>query len=140
MAAATAWTIYDQFKEDMLNGVMDLNADTLKIALCASTSNAATLSTANYAALTDELATANGYTSGGFGVAGTITANNFDVADGVWTAAGGSIVCRFAVLYNVTTGGLICYSLLDSFPADVTTTDTNVLNVAINVSGVFDIV
>lgn len=137
--AATAWTYYDQFSNDLLNGTMDLNADTLKIALCASTSNAATLSTANYAALTNELATANGYTNGGATVVGTITANNFDVADAEWTASGGSITARFAVLYNSTTGGLIGYSLLDDTPADVTATDGNTFTIAINASGVLDI-
>jgi hypothetical protein len=59
-----------------------------------------------------------------------------DPADAVWTAAGGSITARFAVLYEVA-GDVLCYCLLDSTPADVTATDGNTLTVAFNASGIF---
>lgn len=145
--AADAWKLYHTAKEYLGDGTLDLDLDTIKCALFLSTSNAATLTnTVNeYGDLTNEHANGNGYTTGGVTVAatwvesaGTIT---FDVADAVWTASGGSIVARFAVLYaNVTrtiVDPLIAMTLLDNTPADVTVTDGNTLTVAINASGVF---
>ena len=59
-----------------------------------------------------------------------------DPADAVWTASGGSITARFAVIYE-SGGNVLCYCLLDSTPADVTATDGNTLTVALNASGIF---
>lgn len=56
--------------------------------------------------------------------------------DPVWTASGGSITARFAVIYEVS-GNVLCYCLLDSTPADVTATTGNTLTVAAHSSGVF---
>lgn len=60
----------------------------------------------------------------------------FDATDpAVWTASGGSIVARYAVLYEVG-GNVLAYCLLDSAPADVTATTGNTLTFTINASGV----
>ena len=69
-------------------------------------------------------------------LAGTTTVTVDIATDPVWTASGGSIVARFAVIYEVS-GNVLCYCLLDDTPADVTATDTNTLTVAANASGVF---
>jgi hypothetical protein len=61
-----------------------------------------------------------------------------DSTDATWTASGGSIVARFAVIYEVT-GNVVCYCLLDSTPADVTVTTGNTLTVQIAAGGVFDL-
>ena len=45
-------------------------------------------------------------------------------------------MARFAVIYEVS-GNVLAYCLLDSTPADVTTTDGNQLTVAASASGVF---
>jgi len=116
-----------------------LDADTYKLALFLSTSNIGAAST-TYAALTNEHANANGYTTGGNAVTlsrtGTTTVT-FDTTDpAVWTASGGSIIARYAVLYEVA-GNVLCYCLLDSTPADVTTTTGNTLTITINASGIF---
>lgn len=62
-----------------------------------------------------------------------------DATDPTWTAAGGSIVARYWVLYSYNASDaaapLIAYGLLDATPADVTTTDTNVLTYSISGSG-----
>src|SRR6188768_1864814 len=56
-----------------------------------------------YADLTNELSTANGYTNTGLALS-SVTFNRsgavvtFDAADSVWTASGGSIVARRAVI------------------------------------------
>lgn len=100
-----------------------------------------------YADLTNELSTANGYTNGGASLAsvtwsqtsGTAT---FDAADTAWTASGGSIVARRAVLraigtFNSQVDPLVASILLDTTPGDVTTTTGNTLTLVWNASGIF---
>jgi hypothetical protein len=116
----------------------ELGAGTFKCALLLSTSNIAAGST-TFAAVTNEHAAANGYAAGGISVdltlAGTTT-KTIDIAtDPVWTASGGSIVARFACIYEVG-GDVLCYALLDSTPADVTATTGNTLTVAGHASGI----
>ena len=138
MAAGT-WTFPNSARTDLLNGTFDLDTDSFKCALFLSTSNIGAAST-TYAGVTNEHANANGYTTGGiaitFNVSGTTTVTVDIATDPVWTASGGSITARFAVIYEVG-GNVLCYALLDSTPADVTATDGNTLTVAANVSGVF---
>ncbi len=137
--AAGAWLFTDTGRTELSKGTF-LDADTFKMALFLSTSNIGAAST-TYAALTNEVANAFGYTTGGIAITlartGTTTVT-FDnsAADPVWTASGGSITARFAVIYEVA-GRVLRYCLLDSTPADVTATTGNTLTVAINVSGIF---
>ena len=137
MAAGT-WTLTDAGRTSLLNGDFDLDSDTFKMALFLSTSNIGSSST-TYAGLTNEHANNNGYTTGGVSVtlslSGTTTVT-VDSTDAQWTASGGSIVARFAVLYEVS-GKVLCYCLLDSTPANVTATTGNTLTVAIHASGLF---
>ena len=148
--AAGKWKLYADAKKYIGNGTFDLDATTnWKMGLFLSTSNANTLTTGTdvYGDLTNEHANANGYTTGGVALtsitwtesSGTIT---FDCADPVWTASGGSIVSRFAVIYqdatlNSIVKPLLCVCLLDTAPADVTATTGNTLTITINASGVF---
>lgn len=137
--AAGTWVFTNGGRTALLNGSFDIDTDSYKMALFLSTSDLAVTET-TYAGLTNEHANANGYTTGGIAVtltlAGTTTVTVDISTDPVWTASGGSIVARFAVIYEV--GGLIlCYALLDSAPADVTATDGNTLTVAAHASGVF---
>lgn len=136
--AAGAWTFPNGARTDIANGVLAIAADTFKCALFLSTSNIGATST-TYAALTDEHAAANGYTTGGIAVdltlAGTTTVTADIATDPVWTASGGSIVARFAVIYEVA-GNVLCYCLLDSTPADVTATTGNTLTIQTAAQGV----
>lgn len=136
--AAGAWTFTNGGGTRLLNGTFDLDTDTFKMALFLSTSNIGASST-TYAGLTNEHSNANGYTTGGTAVtlslSGTTTVT-VDSTDAQWTASGGSITARFAVLYEVG-GDVLCYCLLDSTPADVTVTTGNILTVQIHASGVF---
>lgn len=136
--AAGNWTFTDGGRTRMLNGTFDFDTDTFKMALFLSTSNIGAAST-TYAAVTNEHAAANGYATGGVAItvslSGTTTVT-VDSTDAVWTASGGSIIARFAVIYEVA-GDVVCYCLLDSTPADVTVTTGNTLTVQINASGVF---
>lgn len=137
--AAGAWTFTDATRTSLLDGTFDVADDTFKMALFLSTSNIGAAST-TYAGVTNEHANANGYATGGIAVdltlAGTTTVTVDIATDPVWTASGGSIVARFAVIYEVG-GNVLCYCLLDSAPANVTATDGNTLTVAAHASGVF---
>ena len=137
--AAGAWTFTDGGRTRLLNGTFDIDTDSFKCALFLSTSNIGAAST-TFAGVTNEHAAANGYSTGGITVAltltGTTTVTVDITTDPVWTASGGSITARFAVIYEVS-GDVLCYCLLDSTPADVTATTGNTLTVAAHASGVF---
>ena len=135
--AAGAWTLPDSARAKFFNGTWDIDTDSLKVALFLSTSNIGAAST-TYAGVTNEHANANGYTTGGIAVTGAVTGTTTvtldSVANPVWTASGGSIIARFAVLYEVG-GDVICYCLLDSTPADVTATAGNTLTLTFAAQG-----
>lgn len=138
--AAGNWTFTDGARTRMLNGTFDFDTDTFKVALFLSTSNIGAGST-TYAGLTNEHANANGYTTGGISLgaltlSGTTTVTVDDPSDMVWTASGGSITAKWAVLYE-SGGDVVAYFLLDSGGADVTATDGNTLTIALNASGIF---
>jgi hypothetical protein len=147
--AADAWLFYQSFREWMGDGTIDMDTDEFYMALFLSASNCTTLTHDEYGDLDEEVATAFGYTQLGEPCTATITNANqwlragasvmFDCDNVVWTAAGGSIVCRYAVIYDTThaTNALVCYSLLDNAPANITCTTGNTLTITINVAGVF---
>lgn len=138
--AAGAWTFTDAGRTSLLDGTFDLDTDTFLMALFLSTSNIGASST-TYAGLTNEHANANGYTTGGISLgqlslSGTTTVTVDETTNPVWTASGGSITARFAVIYE-SGGNVLCYCLLDNAPADVTATDGNTLTVTFHASGIF---
>jgi hypothetical protein len=151
MAAAGKWKVYEYAKEYLMDGTHDLDNTGLgySMALFLSTSNANTLSvgTGVYGDLTNEHANANGYTTGGQAITGEAWTHSggtvtFDCDNVTWTASGGPITARFAVIYvnatvNTIVKPLLAVCLLDTAPADVTATDTNTFTISINASGVF---
>jgi len=149
MAAAGKWKTYEFAVKYLADGTFDMDATTnWKCALFLSTSNANTLSvgTGIYGDLTNEHANANGYTTGGVALTGVTWTKSAQVetwtcASPVWTASGGSIVARFAVIYqnatlNTIVKPLLAVCLLDTAPADVTTTTGNTFTLTISGSGV----
>lgn len=137
-SAAGAWTFTNTGRTSLLNGTFDIDTDSWKMALFLSTSNLGAAST-TYAGVTAEHANANGYTTGGIAMTLTLAGTTTVTVDGndpVWTASGGSIVARFAAIYEVA-GSVLCYCLLDSAPADVTVTTGNTLTIQLNASGIF---
>jgi hypothetical protein len=151
MAAAGKWKLYDDAKKNIANGLIDLDTDSFVVALFLSTSNCDTLSigTGLLADLTNQVATNFGYTQAdgaGAGKAVTLTVAEAagtttvdETTNPVWTASGGSIVARFAVIFDDTAAGnpLLCVSLLDTAPADVTATTGNTLTITQPASGLF---
>lgn len=149
--AAGKWKQYDKAGLNALNGELNLSSTTnWKMALFLSTSNCNTLTVHDkFADLTNEVATAFGYTAGGVTLTNVVLSSSgnvvsFDFDPAVWTASGGSITARFAVIYHNTTDGTIVnplssVCLLDTAPADVTATTGNTFTVTPNATGAFTI-
>lgn len=148
-SAADAWKFYQQFRDSMANGDMDLDDDSFFLALYLNAGNADTLTQGVndlIADVTSEHAANNGYSAGGIALTTVWTlatdTMTFDYTSSpVWTAASGSIIARYAVLWDTTPSTpldpLMCMTTLDNTPLDVTVTDTNTLTVDANASGVF---
>jgi hypothetical protein len=108
MAAAGKWKLYEAANLRLADGTFDMDNASLGLtmALFLSTSNCNTLSvgTGVYGDLTNQHANGNGYTTGGQALTGETWTKSgsvatFDCDNVVWTASGGSIVARFAVIY-----------------------------------------
>jgi hypothetical protein len=130
MAAATT-TVYDNAQKHLDDDV-DWASDTIKVTLHSSSYTPATTHEF-FSSVTNELATANGYTAGGATlgtksrtVTGHVTA--YKAAATTWTpGAGQTLTARYAVVRKDTgtasTSPVLCYVLLDSAPADVSATN-----------------
>ena len=139
--AAGAWVFTNGGRTAILDGTLK-SSDTFKMALFLSTSDLGPTET-TYAGLTNEHGNQGspGYETAGasttLSLSGTTTVK-VDATDVSWTATGGSIVAKFACIYEV--GGLVlCYCLLDSGGADVTTTVGNIFTVQIHTDGIFSL-
>lgn len=144
--AAGNFISYDSFKRYVADGVIDVDTHAFRMTLHTSAYVPNRDTHTVKADLTNEHANANGYTTNGQAlasvtwveVAGTVT---FDCADVIWTASGGSITARHAVIHDDTPAApadpLCFYALLDTTPADVTATTGNTLTIQIHASGVF---
>jgi hypothetical protein len=125
------WLLTDTFRAAWAEAGLRTLTASYKVALFLSTSNLGASST-TYAGVTDEHANANGYTTGGEAVTltitGTTTVTVALAAIPEFDATGGSIVARYAGLYEV--GGIVvARCLLDDTPADVTATSGFALEV-----------
>ena len=151
MAAAGKWKMYAETKLAIANGEIDFDGDAFEIALYLSTSDADTLTgTRTLASLTNQVATNFGYvqadgSAGGkvltvtsAGATGTVT---IDGDNPVWTASGGAITARFAVIIDGTHASNIAIAVcvLDTAPADVSASDGNTFTVTMNASGMLTI-
>lgn len=150
MAAAGKWKVYEAAKLAYANSLIDFDSHTFRIGLFLSTSNADDLTLANafLADFTNQHAGAFGYTQVAEGVGklvtlttarsgGTVTID--ETTNPSWTAAGGPITARFAVIFDDSHASniAVCVSVLDTAPADVTATDTNTFTITMNVAGLF---
>jgi len=101
--------IYNRFKANLMNKVVDLEADTIKVALY-NNSHSFTATDTDYTT-DNELATAGGYTQGGVTLAGKAVTEaattKWDATDSAWTGA--TFTAYHAVIYDSTAGNdLIC--------------------------------
>ena len=147
---AASITFFNNWREAIARNIDLSTPPTVNVTLHTSTFVPNNETNVVYADVSNELATAFGYTNGGQALTGvswvqSTTVAIFDANDTVWTAAGGSITARYAVLravgtFNGQVDPLIAYVLLDTTPADVTATDTNTLTLQWSGSGIFRIV
>lgn len=108
--------IYNSFKRDIMNGGIDLDTDTIKVALVTSTYTPNIDTHEDFADITNEV-TGTGYTAGGATLSVTVSVDNtddegvFDATDVTWSSS--TITARGAVIYKDTgtpaTSPLICY-------------------------------
>lgn len=143
-APPTAWVAYDQFLNQLGKKTLDLNSDTFKVALFLSTSDCGSHghSTGKYSDFTNEVSSANGYTTGGASAgAGTFVnaggVQTLTVGNVSWTASGAGITARFAVLYDFTDSNkrAVAYSILDGTPADLVVASPTVLTIIMGAVG-----
>ncbi len=145
---ASSATFYNSWKRDIARAVDLSSPPTVKLSLHTSTYSPSATH-AVYADLSNELATANGYTNGGLSLS-SLTWNlaggvaTFSAANAVWTASGGSIpafrygVLRLSGTFNSAVDPLILYILGDTTPADIPATSSGqTLTIAWNASGIF---
>ena len=126
---AASITAYTNLWKLLLTGGIDLDTDTLKLALVTSsyTPNTAHDEWADVSA--NEVATGSGYTTGGETLASpVVTTTNIDYNDVTWTSL--TKTFRYAVCYKSGSGGgltnpLFFYILLDTTPADIVSAGSN---------------
>ncbi len=101
--------VYNRFKANLMNKEVDLEADTINIALY-DNSHAFAATDTDYTT-SNELATTGGYTQGGIALASKAVAEaattSWDAADATWAAA--TFTTRHAVIYDISVSNdLIC--------------------------------
>lgn len=135
MGAPGTWTFTNELRTKILDGTLQ-SGDTYKCALFQSTSNIGAGST-TYATLTNEVANGNGYTTGGTAVTCSLSGTVSVIvafSTPTFSASGGNIVFRFAVVYEVG-GRIYGYGLADGTPADYTIFSGNSLSFDITTLG-----
>lgn len=145
--AADNWLVFESCKLNYGDGTMNFDGDTFDMQLHLSTWVPTLSGDSVRADLSNEHANGNGYLTTGLAMTTTYSESSgvatFDATDVVWTASGGSIVARFAVVVDDTPSSpldpLVAYTLLDDTPADVTATDGNTLTVQIHANGFFQL-
>jgi len=149
--AASPWSIYNTFKRYMGDGTCDLDADTFRMALFTSASNAATATLSTLGSVTNQVSAANGYLTGGKTLTGVTWSTGasagemrFDGTATIWSASGGNIVnIRYVVLYDESTGTsagnrkLVANSALST--GQFTVTAGNTLTVTPSANGIFEL-
>ena len=148
--AATAWQLYNSAKSHIGNGTITLGAGVFKMVLAKAASNASTFTLSVYGSLTNEVAAAGGYVTGGRNLVPAtaqwvqgasakqqkFTMSSIGLA---FTASGASIVdIKYAIIRNSTgstAGKLLCWCQLSS--SNFTVASPNTLTVLPATTGIF---
>jgi len=148
--AASAWQLYNEAKKYIGNGSITLGAGVFKMVLAQSASNASTFTLSAYSEITNEVAAAGGYVTGGrdlvpataqWTVGASAKQMKFTMSSiGLaFTASGASLVnIKYAILRNSTgaaAGRLLCWCQLSS--ANFTVASPNTLTVLPAATGIF---
>ena len=148
--AATAWQLYNSAKKYIGNGTITLGAGVFKMVLAQTASNASTFTLSTYASVTNEVAAAGGYVTGGRnlvpataqwvqGASAKQQKFTMSAVGLAFTASGANLVnVRYAILRNSTGSGagkLLCFCQLSS--SQFTVTSPNTLTVLPAATGIF---
>jgi hypothetical protein len=148
--AASAWQLYNEAKKYIGNGSITLGAGVFKMVLAQSASNASTFTLSAYSEITNEVAAAGGYVTGGrnlvpataqWTVGASAKQMKFTMSSiGLaFTASGANLVnIKYAILRNstgATAGRLLCWCQLSS--SQFTVTSPNTLTVLPAATGIF---
>lgn len=145
---AGPWMVYDHVRENFDTVELPLSKCVLKCALFTGGSNAHDLSLKKFSQLTNQLAGKNGYERGGLhlNAVWNTTPDGLKTLDSdnpVWTADGGSLVARSAVIYADWIGTPhnwpICVSKLDEKGEDIEVPDQGTMAVVMNEKGIFSV-
>jgi hypothetical protein len=148
--AASAWQLYNEAKKYIGNGTITLGAGVFKMVLAKAASNASTFTLSAYSEITNEVAAAGGYATGGRALVPAtgqwvqgasakqqkFTMSSIGLA---FTASGAPIVdIKYAIIRNstgTTAGRLLCWCQLSS--ANFTVASPNTLTVLPATTGIF---
>lgn len=140
---STSWAVYGRGRKSLLNGDVDLDQSLLKMALMAST-YVADLAQELFSEISANELVAPGYIAGGSLLTNKLvslrsgTSYKFSADPVSWLASGGAWVVKHAVIYDSTTGILICYCQLEtSGTAEITVPDTTALVISPHADGFF---
>jgi len=126
---AASITAYDGLWKLLLTGGIDLDTDTIKVALVTSGYTPSTAHDEWADVSANEVSNGSGYTTGGKTLTTpTATNSTVDYDDVTWTSL--TKTFRYAVIYKSGSGGgltnpLIAYILLDTTPADIVSSGSN---------------
>lgn len=130
---------FQDFVEQLAEGIHDMDAHTFKIMLV---NSPAPVATNTVKADLTEISAGNGYSAGGTALASVTSTESagtytFDAADLVFTASGGVIgPFRYAVLYNDTAASDNLIGWWD-YGSSISLNDTETLTIVFGGSGIF---
>ena len=148
--AASAWQLYNEAKKYIGNGTITLGAGVFKMVLAKAASNASTFTLSAYSEITNEVAAAGGYVTGGrdlvpataqWTVGASAKQMKFTMSSVglAFTASGASLAdIKYAILRNSTgaaAGRLLCWCQLSS--SQFTVASPNTLTVLPAATGIF---
>src|SRR5215204_5089419 len=144
--AAQAWKFFNEAKRKLMDGTIDIDGATFKLALYKSAANlSANLTLSTLGSLANQVAAANGYAAGGKSCSTPSWTILSAGAPGTWkftwgsavifSASGGNITSvAYGVIYAGATD-IMCFSRLSTAAFDVT--DGNTLTISPAAGGVF---
>jgi hypothetical protein len=144
--AASAFTLFKTAKGFIGDGTIDLDTDAFKICFFTSATTISAGVTSTYAKLQSagvQISARGGYPTGGESLTSVVWTTGtsagqqkFDAADYVLTASGSAISnIRYAVVYEVGSGKLLCYAALST--AQFSLAAGNTLTVTMPATGLF---
>jgi hypothetical protein len=149
--AASAWVIFNKFREYVMDNTIDIDGDAFKLELFLSGSNALTTTLSTESQVTNPLASTSGHPAGGKSLTAKTWATGasagvmrFDSTEKIFSAVTVALSdVRFAVIYDRTTGTsdgdskLVMACELSTAGFDVTVGNT--LTVTPSANGLFEL-